>query len=154
MSPKAVSAMFGILAFGFILTGCQSQPQSSATDTPASAQESTSSTSEKGTAETSEMTSTEGKTLTKTQDYKSPAGEEKVGFTLVVDDAGVITDAKTEVMAVAPTSKMRQESFAKDFKAAVVGKKLSELTKVDRIGGSSLTTGAFNAALEELKKQV
>ena len=154
MSPKAVSAMLGILAFGFILMGCQSQPQSSATDTPAAVQESTATTTETGAAETSEMTAEEGKTLTTTQGYKSPAGDEEVGFTLVVDEAGVITEAEAEVMATAPTSKLRQESFAKDFPAAVVGKKLSELSTVDRIGGSSLTTGAFNAALEELKKQV
>jgi hypothetical protein len=77
-----------------------------------------------------------------------------VGFTLVVDNNGVITDAQTEVMGVAPTSKMRQESFAKELPKVVVGKKLADLTKVDRVGGSSLTTGAFNAALAKLKAQL
>lgn len=86
--------------------------------------------------------------------YQSPGGEEKVAFSLIVDREGIITDATTEVLGKNPTTIMRQESFAKDFPAALKGKKLSALTEVDRIGGSSLTTGAFNAALDDLKAQI
>ena len=73
---------------------------------------------------------------------------------MFVDDAGTVVDAKTEVLAKAPISIMRQESFQKDFPEAVIGKKIAGLENIDRVGGSSLTTGAFNNALAELKEQL
>lgn len=86
--------------------------------------------------------------------YQSPAQLENVSFTLSVDEEGVITRAESTVLAEHPISIMRQESFAAEFPAALQGKKLAELTQVDRIGGSSLTTGAFNRALADLKAQL
>ncbi|MEX0896187.1 MAG: hypothetical protein WDZ94_04640 [Patescibacteria group bacterium] len=87
-------------------------------------------------------------------EYLSPAGPENVGFTLTIDSAGIITEAQTEVLGKAPTSIMRQESFAEELPSVVVGKQLSELTEVDRVGGSSLTTAAFNEALAEFQAQI
>ncbi len=86
--------------------------------------------------------------------YQSPAQAEQVDFELVVDADGVITEATSSVKSDNPISQTRQTAFAEAFPDAVVGKKLSELENVDRIGGSSLTTGAFNAALAELKSQL
>lgn len=86
--------------------------------------------------------------------YMSPAGEEKVAFMVTVDEEGIIIDANTNVLAKSPISVTRQESFASDLPTAITGKKLSELTQIDRVGGSSLTTGAFNESLEDLKAQL
>lgn len=86
--------------------------------------------------------------------YLSPAGPEDVAFTLVVDSSGTIVEAQTEVLGKAPISIMRQESFAEELPTVLVGKQLSELTEVDRVGGSSLTTAAFNEALAEFKAQI
>lgn len=86
--------------------------------------------------------------------YMSPAGEEKVAFMVYVDANGVVTNAETGVMAKSPISVTRQESFAQELPTAIVGMKLSELNSIDRVGGSSLTTGAFNEALVELKAQL
>lgn len=94
------------------------------------------------------------KEISVTTSYKNPSGEDSVKFTVMVDKTGVIVDAVTEPLAKSPISKMRQQSFAKDFPAVVKGKKLSELGPIDRVGGSSLTTGAFNASLEKLKAQL
>lgn len=94
------------------------------------------------------------KKLATTTTYMSPAGEESVGFILYVDDQGEIVDAQTDMMGKDPTSQFRQTSFAGEFPAAVKGKKLAELTSIDRVGGSSLTTGAFNQALAGLKAQL
>lgn len=88
------------------------------------------------------------------QTYTTPAGEEKVAFVVYVDANGVVTDAETTIGAKAPTSVMRQKSFAAELPTVLKGKKLSELTKIDRVGGSSLTTGAFNKALTDLKAQI
>lgn len=86
--------------------------------------------------------------------YKNPGGSDEVGFVVMVGSDGVVTDAKAEVLAVNPISKVRQEAFAEAFPAALKGKRLSELTAIDRVGGSSLTTGAFNAALPQLQAQL
>lgn len=94
-----------------------------------------------------------GKTVQLETEYQSPAGPEKVAFALTVDDSGVITKADTTVMGKAPISVVRQEKFKAELGTAVVGKKLADLSKVDRVGGSSLTTGAFNEALAKLKAQ-
>lgn len=85
--------------------------------------------------------------------YNNPAGGDQVGFTVVVDKEGVITDVQTQVLATHDVSKMRQQSFATAAPAVLRGKKLSELTAIDRVGGSSLTTGAFNASIEKLKAE-
>lgn len=94
-----------------------------------------------------------GKVVQLETEYPSPAGPEKVGFALTLDDSGVITKADTTVMAKAPISVTRQEKFKAEIATAVVGKKLADLEKVDRVGGSSLTTNAFNDALAKLKAQ-
>lgn len=86
--------------------------------------------------------------------YVTPGGEEKVEFAVFVDEDGMITDAEAVVLAKNPTSVMRQKSFATEMPKALKGKKLSELENVDRIGGSSLTTGAFNKALADLQAQI
>lgn len=103
---------------------------------------------------TGTKTETSAKTTRIQTSYKNPGGSDEVGFIVMVGNDGVITDAQTEVLAVNPISKMRQQAFAEGLPAAIKGKKLSELSAIDRVGGSSLTTGAFNAALPELKAQL
>ncbi|MBP9697742.1 MAG: hypothetical protein KBD65_00930 [Candidatus Moranbacteria bacterium] len=94
------------------------------------------------------------KIVTTRTSYKNPAGEDEVAFSLTVDDNGVITDAATEVLAIHDISKMRQVAFSDGLLAVLKGKKLNELSSIDRVGGSSLTTTAFNKALPELKAQL
>ncbi len=86
--------------------------------------------------------------------YQSPAGTDPVAFSLSVDASGVITDAKTEITTSHPISKMRQEAFAAEFPMAVKGKKLSELSALDRVGKSTLTTNAFNQSIDALRAQL
>lgn len=86
--------------------------------------------------------------------YKNPGGSDEVGFKVVVDASGVITDASVNILAVNPMSKTRQTAFAEGLPQALKGKKLSELSSIDRVGGSSLTTAAFNGALSTLKAEL
>lgn len=86
--------------------------------------------------------------------YTSPAGKDDVGFTLSVDALGTIVGAKTDVLTTHPISMKRQQAFADGLLPVVKGKKLSELTSIDKVGGSSLTTKAFNDSLDELKAQL
>lgn len=92
-----------------------------------------------------------GKKLSINGSYKSPAGAEQIGFIVVIDKDGVVTGAEAIPMAENEKSVMFQGNFAKAFPGVVTGKKLSDLEKIDRTGGASLTTGAFNIALASLK---
>ncbi len=80
-------------------------------------------------------------TRTETVSYKTPAGNDLVEFSVTVTD-GIITTASATVKAENEISKMRQGAFAAEVSAKVVGKKAKDLD-LDVIGGSSLTTGAF-----------
>lgn len=99
-------------------------------------------------------TAAQSKELKAETSYKSPAGDDKVAFALTVNANGVITDTKTTVMAEHEISKKRQQAFGDGLTAAVKGKKLSDLQNVDKVGGSSLTTAAFNQSLAQLKAQL
>lgn len=91
------------------------------------------------------------KTASVKTSYKNPGGADEVGFSVSVDESGVITQATVEVLAKNPTSIQRQKAFAAELPQAIQGKKLSDLTTIDKVGGSSLTTEAFNASLAQLK---
>jgi hypothetical protein len=96
----------------------------------------------------------QAKNLSVETSYTSPAGPEKVGFTLEVDTNGMVTKAETVVGASDDKSVSFQKNFQTNLSGAVVGKKLSDLTRIDKVGKASLTTGAFNAALSQLKAQL
>jgi hypothetical protein len=95
-----------------------------------------------------------GKVLTATTSYKNPSGMDEVGFKVVVDSNGTITDGEVQVLAENRNSKMFQENFSKGFPTAVRGKKISDLESIDRVGGASLTTKAFNESLGKLKSEL
>lgn len=81
--------------------------------------------------------------------YQTPEGPETITVTLTV-----ASDAVTDVTVTGePTrreSKQYQGQFIGGIKDAVVGKSLDDV-KVDRVAGSSLTSGGFNAAVEEIR---
>ncbi len=109
-------------------------------------------TNTKGTAGT-DMKASEKKVNAKVS-YKNPAGDDEVGFTLTVNGEGTIIATATDVLATHDISKKRQEAFAAGLTTSLSGKKLNDLTSIDKVGGSSLTTGAFNQALPQLKAQL
>lgn len=84
--------------------------------------------------------------------YTVPSGHEepiKVTLTLSGD---VVTDANVQVEGVVGTSRLYQGKFLKAYEAEVVGKDVDTLS-LSRVGGASLTTGAFNKALLDIKIQ-
>lgn len=73
--------------------------------------------------------------------YNNPSGSDSVEFNVTVTD-GIITSASATPKADNEISLRRQTAFAAEVNAKVVGKKAKNLN-VDAIGGSSLTTAAF-----------
>ncbi|MDF2580465.1 MAG: hypothetical protein K0S49_2044 [Microbacterium sp.] len=101
-----------------------------------------------GSAGSTGGTYTDG-TYTAEGTYQTPEGPETITVQLTI-----ASDAVTAVEVTGePTrreSKQYQSQFIGGISDAVVGKSLDEV-KVDRVAGSSLTSGGFNAAVEEIR---
>lgn len=150
MQTKSVSFIAFLLVSSLLLVACQpGKQETNPSPSPASVFQQPTEDSVSGSS-----TTPAGKTIASQTSYRTPGGTEEVSFLLMVDDGGEITAAQANVMAKNPTSVMRQTSFADEFPQVLLGKNINELEKVDRIGGSSLTTGAFNQALAGLKAQL
>lgn len=156
MSQNLLTGL-AVLAIAVFISACQATPNTP-TPTPEQIEQSAATpdpTSDATQTSPDLMNMPAGSTVVSTTTtYQSPGGPEEVGFSLVVDNTGMIVDATTTVLGKSPTTTLRQESFAEAFPAAVEGQKLSDLGAIDRVGGSSLTTKAFNDALVDLQAQL
>jgi uncharacterized protein with FMN-binding domain len=83
--------------------------------------------------------------------YQSPNGTESVDVTITLE-GDIITEVEVVGNGESPDSKRYQGEFIDGIAAEVVGKDIDEIS-VDRVGGSSLTSGGFNAAVEEIKAE-
>jgi peptidoglycan hydrolase-like protein with peptidoglycan-binding domain len=97
-------------------------------------------------------TSTSGaavKTVTTKVNFNTPGGVNSLTLN-VSGSAGVITDFTYSVQANDGTSKGYANSFSKSLsKSSIVGKSISNVS-LSRVGGASLTTGAFMNALKSV----
>lgn len=90
-------------------------------------------------------------TYTASGDYVSPHGPEQVDVTLTL--ANDIVESVTVVgHGDNPDSQRYQGFFVDGIAAEVVGKDIDTLD-VHKVGGSSLTSGGFNQALEKIKAE-
>ena len=136
---KTAVALLGGLALVGALAGCS---------TPAVDTGSPADTGSGTGSETTSGTYTDG-TYTESADYSAPSGTETVDVTLTLAD-NVITDVKVTGHATDPQAKLHQGQFAGGIAGVVVGKNIDDI-QVDKVGGSSLTSGGFNAAVELIK---
>ena len=88
-------------------------------------------------------------TYTESGTYNAPSGTEKVDVTVTLAD-NVITAVEVVGHATDPEAKVHQAEFAGGIAGVVVGKNIDEI-KVDKVGGSSLTSGGFNEAIDAIK---
>ncbi|MEK7177153.1 MAG: hypothetical protein AAB719_02575 [Patescibacteria group bacterium] len=86
--------------------------------------------------------------------FEVPDGTDKVRFTLGLDDDGRVISVKTTDVLAGDTADEHMVEFSNNLLVMIQGKKLSELTNIDRVGTSSLTTKAFNSSLPALKAQI
>lgn len=140
----AIAALAGLTLVG-ALVGCSATTASDG-DNDVDTGSTTAHTPSAGAATTG---SYKDGTYTESADYQAPSGTEKVDVTLTLA-GGVVTAVTVAGHATDPTAKLHQGQFSGGIAAVVVGKKIDEL-KVDKVGGSSLTSGGFNKAVEEIK---
>ncbi|MET4640034.1 FMN-binding protein [Mycetocola sp. 2940] len=81
--------------------------------------------------------------------YVSPGGPESVTVTLTLEDS-TITALEVTGSGGTPNAKKFQGEFIEGIDEIAVGKNIDELD-VSRVAGSSLTSGGFNNALEQIR---
>ena len=84
-------------------------------------------------------------------DYVSPAGPSKVTVEITLAD-DVVTAVTVTPLSTDSTAKGFQTQFADGIAAVVEGEDIDSLS-VSRVGGSSLTSGGFNDAIEKIKAE-
>jgi len=90
-------------------------------------------------------------TYTAEGSYRTPETVETIDVTLTIAD-DTVTDVEVVGDPLAPESKNFQGQFIAGISDVVVGKKLDEL-QVDRVAGSSLTSGGFDQAVVRIKDE-
>lgn len=140
-----------LLALGFASLGAAAALAGCAT-TPGTGTDSTGGGSDSS-VDTGADTSAEytDGTYEATGDYVSPAGPSQVTVEITLAD-DVVTSVTVTPLATDPTSKGFQTQFADGIAAAIEGQDIDTLN-VSRVGGSSLTSGGFNDAVEQIKSE-
>lgn len=86
--------------------------------------------------------------------YATPGDEPDVlRFVVTVNAEGLIQNIQT-LDAETNEVPAKKKEFNEQINVILQGRKLSELTAIDKVGKSSLTTMAFNTALDDLKKSL
>lgn len=139
------SALLGIAGI-LVLAGC------SGTTTADDTADSGSTGSDSGTSSAGDAGGTyEDGTYTADGSYQTPESVETISVTLTLAD-GVVTDVEVTGDPKAPETEQYQGAFIDGISEEVEGKSIDELN-VTRVAGSSLTSGGFNAAVDDIKKQ-
>jgi len=154
-TPLRKSLYVGFASVSIIGTaaGCAPTTEAPSTQTPATqngGQASTGSPSASTSAGNGGSTYKDG-TYSADGTYTSPNGQETVGVELKL--AGdKVSAVNITVHPSNPNTKKFQGEFASGIAAQIVGKDIDELN-VSKVAGSSLTSGGFNEAVEQIKSQ-
>jgi len=141
--PLRVGAAVASVAGLALLAGCAGETDTgSDVDTPDAA------AAETGSAGASSGAYTDGE-YTADGSYQTPESTETISVTLTLE-AGVVTAVEVTGEPTRRESEQYQGEFIGGIEELVVGKSIDDI-EVDRVAGSSLTSGGFNAAVEEIR---
>ncbi|MEV4775389.1 FMN-binding protein [Microbacterium sp. LWH12-1.2] len=147
-SVRKGAALAGIAGL-LVLAGCSAPADAEGNTDTATSPESTTSSAPSDDAATD--SAYKDGTYTAEGSYQTPETVEKVSVTLTLAK-GVVTDVEVTGDPQAPETKQFQGQFIDGIADVVTGVPLDEL-KVDKVAGSSLTSGGFNQALETIKEE-
>jgi uncharacterized protein with FMN-binding domain len=153
----AFGALAGLSLIGS-LAGCAADDSTASTDTGTDdssasstpAEDTTSSDSSTDSTDTASGAYTDG-TYTAEGEYSSPGGTESISVELTLE-GDTVTAVTVTPEATSGNAVRYQNDFADGIGEIVVGQNIDELD-VDRVAGSSLTSGGFNEALETIKDE-
>jgi len=148
-SVRKGSALVGIAGL-LVLAGCATTPTDAdgTTDSTSGTDSTTGSESSSGADASSSYA--DG-TYTAEGSYQTPESVETISVTLTLAD-GVVTDVEVTGDPQARETEQYQGAFIDGISEEVEGKALDDLN-VSRVAGSSLTSGGFNAAVDDIKEQ-
>jgi len=146
--PLRVGAAAASVAGLALLAGCAGQTTSGTTDGGTSSQNPPAS-ADAGSGSSS-GTYKDG-TYSAEGSYQTPETVEKIKVSLTISD-GSVTAVEVTGDPQARETRQYQADFIGGISNEVVGKKLDDLS-VDKVGGSSLTSGGFNAAVKEIRTE-
>ncbi|GAB3600646.1 FMN-binding protein [Microbacterium tumbae] len=138
----AIAGVAGLL----VLAGCSGPADAETGSDSAAGTDSTTSTDSTG----SSGEYTDG-TYTADGQYQTPETIESISVTLTLED-GVVTDVEVTGDPQARETEQYQGEFIAGIEEEVVGVPIDDLD-VSRVGGSSLTSSGFNAAVADIKGQ-
>ncbi|PRB44259.1 hypothetical protein CQ020_03340 [Arthrobacter sp. MYb23] len=160
-TPLRKSLYVGFAGLSIIGTAAACAPTTTAptTQTPATqdgGQAATGTPTSAATSSSTAVASTGGSTYkdgTYSSDgtYTSPNGQETVGVELTLA-ADKVSAVNITVHPSNPNTKKFQGEFAGGIAAQIVGKDIDDLN-VSKVAGSSLTSGGFNEAVEQIKSK-
>jgi uncharacterized protein with FMN-binding domain len=153
---RAGAATLGV-AGALLLAGCASGADTASVDTPSDASSEGSSASTPSSSASSSDTAgggasssayTDG-TYTADGTYNTPESVEQISVTVTLEN-DVVTAVDVEGDPQRPESERYQSQFIGGIADEVVGVNIDDIS-VDRVAGSSLTSGGFNDALEQIR---
>lgn len=149
---KSVFAGIAGLSLAGTVAGCAPSAQQPATqETPSAESSAAAAPSASSSALASSGEGYKDGTYKADGTYKSPNGTETVGVQLTLAN-GTVSAVEITEHPSNPNTRKFQGEFASGIAEQVVGKSLDEI-KVSKVAGSSLTSGGFNQAVEEIKNQ-
>jgi uncharacterized protein with FMN-binding domain len=137
-APRLLALGFAGLGITTALAGCTTATAGDTTDPETTVDVDTTATYTDG-------------TYTADGGYTAPSGQESITVEITITD-DVVTDVVVTPHAESGNQAQFQAQFASGIAAVVEGKDIDTL-EVSRVGGSSLTSGGFNAALETIKAE-
>lgn len=145
-APFAVLAGLSLVG---ALAGCSGSADATPTTAPTPAEESAAPSASASAPPASSAGAYVDGSYTESGSYQSPNGTESVDVTITL--AGdVITAVEVVGNGESRDSQRYQGEFIGGIAAEVVGKKLDSI-KVDKVAGSSLTSGGFNSAVDAIR---
>lgn len=136
-----------------LLAGCagQTTDAADAADSGTSSQSSPSADAGGSTGSSDGGTTYADGTYTAEGSYQTPESVETVSVTITLE-SDVVTAVEVTGDPQARESEQYQSQFIGGIQDEVVGRNIDDIS-VDRVGGSSLTSGGFNAALDEIRTE-
>jgi uncharacterized protein with FMN-binding domain len=139
----AISVLIAVL----IVVGAIAIGQKKSTDPAASDGAASTSASP---ASTTQASSYKDGTYSASGAYLSPGGDEKIDVTMTVKD-NTIADSSVNQVPSTHDAELYQKKFKDNFLPLVIGKKLNDIS-LSHVSGSSLTSGGFNKAVEQIRQ--
>ncbi|MCK2031161.1 MULTISPECIES: FMN-binding protein [Microbacterium] len=148
-SVRKGSALVGIAGL-LVLAGCATTPTDTGGTTDSTSGTDSATGSESSSGADASSSYADG-TYTAEGSYQTPESVETISVTLTLAD-GVVTDVEVTGDPQARETEQYQGAFIDGISEEVEGKALDDLN-VSRVAGSSLTSGGFNAAVDDIKEQ-